>query len=53
MERHSRLIISELTENIGTSAKTLASDHVLEICPDEERKILPEDQAQIFHCIVI
>ena len=49
MEAYSRKILAEFPEVIGPSAETPAGDQLFDVRDEKKRKILPEEQAQIFH----
>ena len=46
---YTKQIIEDFPEPIISTAPTPAGDHLFTVCPDDERKLLPEEQAQAFH----
>ena len=46
---YSKEIIDDFPEPITSTAPTPAADHLFTVRPDEERKLLREEQAQAFH----
>ena len=46
---YSKEIIDDFPKPMTSTAPTPAADHLFTIRPDEERKLLPEEQAQAFH----
>ena len=46
---YSKQIQDDFPEPISSTAPTPAADHLFQVRPDDERKSLPEEQAQTFH----
>ena len=46
---YSKQIEDNFPEPITSTAPTPAADHLLQVRPDDERILLPEEQAQAFH----
>ena len=46
---YSKQTIAEFPAPITSTAPTPAADHLFTVRPDNERKVLPEEQAQAFH----
>ena len=46
---YSKEIIDDFPEPITSTAPTPAADHLFTVRPDEERKLLPKEQAQACH----
>ena len=46
---YSQKIIDVFPEPVTSTAPTPAGDHLFTVRPDDERKLLPEEQAQAFH----
>jgi hypothetical protein len=42
-------VLGDFTEVIDGTAATPASEHLFDVCPDEERTLLNEEQARAFH----
>ena len=42
-------IFKAFPETIRTAAATPAADHLIEVIDENERKLLPEEQARAFH----
>ena len=42
-------IIDDFPKPITSTAPTPAADHLFTVRPDDELKLLPEEQAQVFH----
>ena len=46
---YTKQIIDDFPEPVTSTAPTPAGDHLFTVRPDDERKLLPEEQAQAFH----
>ena len=49
MIKYIKKIHEDFPEDIKSAAATPAAEHLFNVCEDNKEKLLPEEQAQVFH----
>ena len=49
MVKFTKQVVADFAQHLGKTSATPAADHLFQVCPDDQRTALSEEQARLFH----